>query len=87
MEKLWHISGGQRRAIKTSNTFGVQEQSLLRQTRLVGFKTAAKRKLKEAASRSDNLCKHVADNGKMCNHRKSTKSTHDQDFCYKHQPK
>jgi len=86
MEKLWGISGGGRSAIKTKNTFGVQEQSLLRQLRLVGVKTAAKRKLKEAASRSDNLCKHVADNGKMCDHRKSAKSTHDQDYCYKHQP-
>ena len=59
----------------------------MREMRLVGVKTAAKRKLKEAASRSDNLCKHVADNGKMCDHRKSVKSTHDQDYCYKHQPK
>ena len=86
-ERLWGISGGERRAIKTKNTFGVQEQSILREMRLVGVKTAAKRKLKEAASRSDNLCKHVADNGKMCDHRKSAKSTHDQDYCYKHQPK
>ena len=85
-EKLWHISGGQRRAIKTKNTFGVQEQSLLRQARLVGVETETERKWKEAASRSDNLCKHVADNGKMCDHRKSAKSTHDQDYCYKHQP-
>jgi len=85
-EKLWHISGGERRAIKTKNTFGVQEQSLLRQARLAGVETETERKWKEAASRSDNLCKHVADNGKMCNHRKSAKSTHDQDYCYKHQP-
>jgi len=87
MEKLWHISGGGRRAIKTKNTFGVQEQSLLRQARLAGVETETERKWKEAASRSDNLCKHVADNGKMCDHRKSAKSTHDQDYCYKHQPK
>jgi len=87
MEKLWHISGGERRAIKTKNTFGVQEQSLLRQARLAGVETETERKWKEAASRSDNLCKHVADNGKMCDHRKSAKSTHDQDYCYKHQPK
>jgi hypothetical protein len=86
MEKLWHISGGERRAIKTKNTFGVQEQSLLRQARLAGVETETERKWKEAASRSDNLCKHVADNGKMCDHRKSAKSTHDQDYCYKHQP-
>ena len=87
MEKLWHISGGELRAIKTKNTFGVQEQSLLRQARLAGVETETERKWKEAASRSDNLCKHVADNGKMCDHRKSAKSTHDQDYCYKHQPK
>ena len=86
-EKLWHISGDRRRAIKTNNTFGVQEQSLLRQARLAGVETETERKWKEAASRSDNLCKHVADNGKMCDHRKSAKSTHDQDYCYKHQPK
>ncbi len=86
-EKLWHISGGERRAIKTKNTFGVQEQSLLREARLAGIESETKKRWKEAASRSDNLCKHVADNGKMCNHRKSAKSTHDQDYCYKHQPK
>ena len=86
-ERLWGISGGERRAIKTKNTFGVQEQSLLRQARLAGVETETERKWKEAASRSDNLCKHVADNGKMCDHRKSAKSTHDQDYCYKHQPK
>ena len=87
MEKLWHISGGERRAIKTKNTFGVQEQSLLRQARLEGVKTETERKLKKAASRSDNLCKHVDGGGNMCDHRKSAKSTHDQDYCYKHQPK
>ena len=87
MEKLWHISGGERRAIKTKNTFGVQEQSLLRQARLEGVKTETVRKLKKAASRSDNLCKHVDGGGNMCDHRKSAKSTHDQDYCYKHQPK
>ena len=86
-EKLWHISGGGLRAIKTKNTFGVQEQSLLRQARLAGIESETKKRWEEAASRSDNLCKHVADNGKMCDHRKSAKSTHDQDYCYKHQPK
>jgi hypothetical protein len=85
-ETLWGISGGGRSAIKTKNTFGVQEQSLLRQLRLVGVETETEKRWKEAASRSDNLCKHVADNGKMCDHRKSAKSTHDQDYCYKHQP-
>ncbi|HIG37772.1 MAG TPA: hypothetical protein EYQ15_00430 [Candidatus Poseidoniales archaeon] len=86
-KRLWGISGDIRRAIRTKNTFGVQEQSLLRQARLAGVKTATERKWKEAASRSDNLCNHVDDNGKMCDFRKSTKSTHDQDYCYKHQPK
>ena len=86
MEKLWYISGGKPRAIKTKNTFGVQEQSLLREARLVGVETETERKWKEAASRSDNLCKHVDGGGNMCDHRKSAKSTHDQDYCYKHQP-
>ena len=86
-ERLWGISGGERRAIKTKNTFGVQEQSILREMRLVRVKTETERKWKKAVSRSDNLCKHVTDNGKTCDHRKSAKSTHDQDYCYKHQPK
>ena len=74
-------------SIRTKNTFGVQEQSVLRQIRVAGVNTETERKWKEATSRSDTLCKHVADNGKMCDHRKSAKSTHDQDYCYKHQPK
>jgi hypothetical protein len=78
---------GKLEKFSTKNTFGVQEQSLLRQARLVGVETETEKRWKEAASRSDNLCKHVADNGKMCDHRKSAKSTHDQDYCYKHQPK
>ncbi len=87
MEKLWYISGGKPRAIKTKNTFGVQEQSFLREGRLAGVETETERKWKEDASRSDNLCKHVDGGGNMCDHRKSAKSTHDQDYCYKHQPK
>jgi len=86
MEKLWDISGDGRSAIKTKNTFGVQEQSLLRRLRLAGIKTETERKWKKATSRSDNLCKHVDGGGNMCDHRKSAKSTHDQDYCYKHQP-
>ena len=74
-------------SIRTKNTFGVQEQSVLRQIRVAGVNTETERKWKEATSRSDTLCNHVADNGKMCDHRKSAKSTHDQDYCYKHQPK
>ena len=85
-KRLWGISGDIRRAIRTKNTFGVQEQSVLREGRLAGVKAETERKWKKATSRSDNLCKHVADNGKMCDHRKSAKSTHDQDYCYKHQP-
>jgi len=78
---------GKLEKLTTKNTFGVKEQSLLRQARLAGIESETKKRWKEAASRSDNLCKYVADNGKMCNHRKSAKSTHDQDYCYKHQPK
>jgi ribosomal protein L37AE/L43A len=70
-------------AMSDGNLNWFEQQEKWRDIRL-GKKAEKERKKAELRLK---LCNHVDDSGAQCAAPKSQKSTHDQDYCYKHQPK
>jgi hypothetical protein len=64
----------------------LQIQGEMRESRQAAVAEEVEAELEKQREKAAKLCQHLDSDGKQCHISKSTKSTHDSDYCWKHQP-
>ena len=64
----------------------LQIQGEMRESRQAAVAEEVEAELEKQREKAAKLCQHLDSDGKQCHISKSTNSTHDSDYCWKHQP-